>query len=530
MTATKPLDRLECGDLSPLCRERARGALRADTQVRAAAALVLSLMLLSGCALQPKYDRPTVQLPPAYKEPLPEGWKEAHPRDEVAKGDWWLIYEDPVLNTLEAQATSSNQTLVAAVARLDEARAQVRLAHSRLLPTVSLDINTQNGRLPGNRPIQPGSLDLSYNYSQFTLPLDLNYEIDIWGRLRSGLAAARFDAQTSAALYQFVLLSVKSDVAASFFMIRGIDTDRRVIKQNIEVEQKLLDLAKNRHNGGLVSGLDVSQAETELASTNADYIGEGRLRQEVEHSLAVLCGQPASSFTIPEEPRERVPPRIPEGLPADLLERRPDVAAAERQMAANNARIGVARSAFFPVLGLTSSGGFLSSALTTLLNPNSGTVFFSPLLSIPIFQGGRPQANLEYARKVYAESVANYRQQLLVAFQDVENGLSDMRILQDQGAAVDKVLDAARRTVTISQARYKQGLANYLEVLDAQRVVLANERLAAQILGYRMVASVQLIKALGGGWADRPPLDQVAAGAPGTTGSTAATAPARPNP
>jgi multidrug efflux system outer membrane protein len=313
-------------------------------------------------------------------------------------------------------------------------------------------------------------------------------------------------------------------------MLRGIDTDRRVILENIGVEQKLVDLAKRRHEGGVVSGLDVSQAETELASTKADYIGESRLRQEIEHSLAVLCGQAASAFTIAEEPQDRVPPRIPEGLPADLLERRPDIAAAERQMAANNARIGVARAAFYPVLGLTGSGGLLSSTLANILTGNSGTVFFSPLLSIPIFQGGRPQANLEYARKVYTESVANYRQQLLVAFQDVENGLSDMRVLQEQGAAVDKVLEAARRTVTISTARYKQGLANYLEVLDAQRVVLANERLAAQILGYRMVASVALIKALGGGWADRPPLATVVAGAPGTTGPVAPSAPARPNP
>jgi len=498
------------------------------------ALVIPCLLFLSGCALTPKYDRPSVQLPPAYKEPLPEGWKEAQPRDEVAKGDWWLIYEDPVLTNLEAQATASNQTLVAAVARLDEARALIRLAHSRLLPTVSLDISTQNGRFAGNRPLQPGSLDLSYNYSQFSFPLDLTYEADVWGRIRSSIAAARFDAQTSAAEYQFTLLSVKSDVAANYFMLRGMDTDRRVIKQNIEIEQKLLDLAKRRHEGGLVSGLDVSAAETELASTSADYIGEGRLRQEIEHALALLCGQPASTFTIPEEPRDRVPPRIPEGLPADLLERRPDVAAAERQMAANNARIGVARAAFFPILGLTASGGFLSSALTNILSPNSGTVFFSPLLSIPVFQGGRPQANLEYARKVYAESVANYRQQLLIAFQDVENGLSDMRILQEQGAAVGKVLEAARRTVTISRARYEQGLANYLEVLDAQRVVLANERLAAQILGYRMVASVELIKALGGGWADRPALATVAGGAPGTVGlalpAAPAAAPARPNP
>ncbi len=494
-------------------------------------AIVLCFIFLSGCALKLKYDRPTAQIPPAYKEPLPEGWKEAQPRDEIAKGDWWLIYEDPVLNALEAQATASNPTLAAAVARLDQARALVRVAHSGLLPTVNADINTQNGRLPGNRPAQPGSTNLSYNYSQFTFPLDLNYEADVWGRIRSNLAAARLDAQTSAAQYQFALLSVKADVAATYFMVRGIDTDRRVIKQNIAVEQQLLDLATRRHDGGLASGLDVSQAETELASTNADYIGEGRLRQEIEHSLAVLCGQPASTFTIVEEPRDRVPPRIPEGMPADLLERRPDIAAAERQMAANNARIGVARAAFFPILGLTGSGGLLSSTLANILSGNSATALFSPLLSIPVFQAGRPQANLEFARQVYTESVAGYRQQLLTAFQDVENGLSDMRVLQEQGAAVDKVLDAARRTVTISRARYQQGLANYLEVLDAQRVVLANERLAAQILGFRMVASVQLIKALGGGWADRPPLATVASGAPGTTGAAPAAtpAPARPN-
>ncbi|SRR5579871_239882 len=490
---------------------------------------VAGVLFLSACSLQPKYTRPTAAIPPAYKEPLPAGWKEAQPRDEAAKADWWLIYDDPVLNQLEAQATASNQTVAAALARLDEARATVKLARSRMLPNVSLDVNTQNGRFSGNRPEQPGSTSVAYNYSQFTFPLDLSYEIDIWGRIRSSIAAARFDAQTSAAQYQFALLAVKSDVAATYFMVRGIDTDRRVIKQNIEVGEKLLALAKTRHDGGLVSGLDVSQAETQLESTRADYIGQERLRQEFEHALAVLCGQPASTFTIVEEARDRTPPRIPEGLPSDLLERRPDVAAAERQMAANNARIGVARAAFFPVLGLTASGGFQSTSLRNILSPSSGTVLFSPLLSIPIFQAGRPQAQLEFARKVYEESVADYRQQLLVAFQDVENGLSDLRILADQNAAVDTVLTAARRTVAISRARYEQGLANYLEVLDAQRVVLANERLAAQLLGFRMVASVGLIKALGGGWAGRPPLDQVAAGAPGTTGATAPAA-AAPRP
>jgi multidrug efflux system outer membrane protein len=467
-------------------------------------ALIAILLCLAGCApVGPKYQKPTVITPPAFKEPPPAGWKEAQPRDEAAKGNWWIIFDDPTLNNLEAQATAENQSLKIAVAHVEEARALAKLARADRVPALRSDVNLAPGRAAGNRPVQPNSSTQSYFYNSITLPLDMSYEVDLFGRVRSNIAAANATIQINQASYESVLLTLKSDVARTYFMLRGIDTDRSVLKRNIEVLGQALDLAKRRHEGGVASGLDVSEAETLLASTQADYIGEGRIRQQVEHALAVLCGQPASAFTVAEQYMLRTPPVIPEGLPSDLLERRPDIAAAERLLAANNARIGIARAAFFPTLNLTDTAGFLSQSLLTLLSGNSGTMLFGSLLSIPIFQGGRPQANLDYAKKVYEESVDAYRQQVLVAFQETEDALSDLRVLQEQGAAIDVTLKSAQRTVDISTARYQQGLANYLAVLDAQRTVLANERLAAQTLGFRMIASVQLSKALGGGWQDQ---------------------------
>jgi len=468
--------------------------------------LLAALLCLAGCApVGPKYRKPDVVTPPAFKEPPPVGWKEAQPRDEIAKGNWWIIFDDPILNDLEAKAAAENQNLKIAVAHVEESRALVKVARADRYPNVRLDPNLAPGLAPGNRPVQPASYSASYFYNSMALPVDVSYEVDLFGRVRNSIAVANTNVEINIANYENVLLTLKSDVAGNYFMLRGIDTDRAVLKRNIDVLRKAVDLAKNRHEGGVASGLDVSEAETLLASTQADYVGEARTRQQIEHALAVLCGQPASTFTLAEQSTLRTPPVIPEGLPSDLLERRPDIAAAERLLAANNARIGIARAAFFPTLGLTGSAGLLSNALTTLFNGNSGTLLFAPLLSLPIFQGGRPQANLEYARKVYEESVDAYRQQVLVAFQDVENALSDLRILQEQGDAVDVALKSAQHTVDISTARYKEGLANYLEVLDAERTVLANDRLAAQILGFRMVASVQLIKALGGGWQEPKP-------------------------
>jgi len=461
------------------------------------------LVLQVACTVGPNYQRPKAEVPPAFKEVPPPGWKEAQPRDEIAKGNWWVVFADPVLNSLEQQATSANQSLKAAVERVDEARALARVTQAQLYPAVSADLSASRQRVGANRPIPPGVTASSYAYNTYTLPLDLSYEIDLFGKVRRSLQASRADYQASVAAYQSVLLTLESDLAQDYFNLRYLDADRVVLRQNIKVQQDFLDLTRKRHEGGLASGLDVAGAETQLDTTKALYVGDERQRQELEHAIAVLIGKPPSEFSLPENPLNLTPPVLPEGLPSDLLERRPDVAQAERQMAADSARIGVARAAYFPNLSLTASGGFLSSTLSNLLSGPSAAWFVTALLSVPVYQGGRIQANYQYAQAVYREAVDSYGQQILVAFQQVEDGLSDLRVLEDQGQAQGLAVQASQRTVSISTARYKEGLAEYLEVLTADNTLLQNERTAAQILGMRLVSSVQLVNALGGGWTQR---------------------------
>jgi multidrug efflux system outer membrane protein len=458
----------------------------------------------AACTVGPNYQRPKSEVPPAFKEAPPEGWKEAQPRDEIAKGDWWVVFGDSVLNELEKQATSANQSLKAAVERVDQARALARVTQAQLYPSVNTVPSVSREHVGAHAPVEPGGLKESYALNTFALPLEASYEVDMVGKVRRSLEASRADYQASVAAYQTVLLALESDLAQDYFNLRYLDADRAVLRQNIQVQQDFLDLTRHRHEGGLASGLDVAAAETQLETTKALYVGDERVRDQLEHAIAALLGKPAAEFSLPENPLSLTPPVLPPGLPSDLLERRPDVAEAERQMAAASARIGVARAAYFPDLSLTTSAGFLSSRLSDLLSGPSGAWYITPLLSVPVFQGGRIKANYQYAQAVYKETVDNYRQQLLTAFQQVEDGLSDLRVLEDQRRAQDLAVQASQRTVNISTARYKEGLAEYLEVLTAENTLLQNQRTSAQILGLRLVSSAQLINALGGGWAERP--------------------------
>ncbi len=466
-------------------------------------AILAVLVLQAACTVGPNYQRPKVEVPPAFKEAPPPGWKEVQPRDEISKGDWWVVFGDPVLNGLEQQATTANQSLKAAVERVDEARALARVTQAQLYPAVSADISASRQHEGANRAVIPGGRHTSYTISTLQLPLDVSYEIDIFGKIRRSLEASRADYQVSVGAYQTVLLTLKSNLAQDYFNLRYLDADRAVLRENIKVQQNFLDLTRKRYEGGLASGLDVAAAESQLDTTKALYVGDERQRDELEHAIAVLLGKPPSKFSLGENPLNLTPPVLPEGLPSDLLERRPDVAEAERQMAAASARIGVARAAYFPDLSLTASGGFLSGTLSNLLSGPSTAWFVTPLLSVPIYQGGRIKANYQYAQAVYREAVDNYSHQVLVAFQQVEDGLSDLRVLEDQGLAQGLAVQASQRTVNISTARYKEGLAEYLEVLTADNALLQNERTASQILGMRLVSSVQLINALGGGWAEQ---------------------------
>jgi outer membrane protein, multidrug efflux system len=464
--------------------------------------LLVLVFGLAGCAVGPDYNRPTDETPAAWKEAPPSGWKDAAPRDDIAKGNWWEIFDDPVLNDLETRAATANESLKAAVARVTQARAIARITEADFFPTVDLKPSAIRSQQSANRPVEAGAKHTNYAANTFSVPLDLSYELDIWGKVRRAFEAANADARASAAAYETILLTLKSDVAQTYYNLRYLDEELSILGNNIEVLQKSLDLVLVRYRGCIASGLDVSQAETLLASTQAQYIGVGRQRAQLEHALAVLVGKPASEFSLPENPRNLVPPVIPPGLPSDLLERRPDIAEAERAMAASNARIGVARAAFFPSVNLTGSAGQLSLDLNSLLSMQSFTWFVGPSVSLPIFEGGRLSANLKRARAAYDESVANYRQQVLVAFKEVEDALSGLRILENQAEAQARAVLAAQRSREISTARYKQGAALYLEVLDAQRAVLENEQLAAQIRNLQLVTTVQFIKALGGGWQD----------------------------
>src|SRR5208337_4889096 len=381
-----------------------------------AGTLFMLVLGLVGCAVGPDYQRATDVTSAAWKEALPTGWKEATPQDDIAKGNWWEIFGDPVLNDLETQATTANESLKAAVARVIQARAIARAKEADFLPQVDFNPSAIRSQQSAHRPVEPGSKDTNYTANTFSVPFDLSYELDIWGKVRRAFEAASADAQASVAAYETILLTLKSDVAQTYYNLRYIDEELAILRNNIEVLKKSLDLVLVRYRGCIASGLDVSQAETLLASTQAQYIGLGRQRAQLEHALAVLVGKSTPEFSITEKPLNNVSPAIPPGLPSDLLERRPDIAEAERGMAASNARIGVAKAAFFPSIYLTGNAGQLSVDLSSLTSGQSFTWFVGPSICLPVFEGGRLSANLKRTRASYDESVADYRQHVLVAF------------------------------------------------------------------------------------------------------------------
>lgn len=472
-------------------------------RVAACGALAAALLSLIGCkTVGPNYQRAAVPAPPAYKEPPPAGWKNATPHDEISKGNWWEAFGDAQLNGLETQAMASNQTLQAAVQRVLEARSSLAVTRSQQYPQVSAQPSLAGGRVAGTRPLPPGSTDLPYTDYQLTLPADVTYVVDLWGGIRRQVESARAQVQVSVASYENVLLTVKSDVAEYYIMTRYIDRELSILKDNIDLQQKALDLTQARHEGGVASGLDVSEAETLLDTTQADYVGLNVQRAQFEHALAVLLGKAPAEFSLPANPLDLNPPAIPPGLPSDLLERRPDIAEAERTMAANNAQIGVARAAFYPSVNLAASGGLLTGELGKLFTVPSIVWSAAGGLTAPLYTGGLLQGNLARAQATYDESVANYRQQVLTAFQQVEDALSGLRVLEEQAAAYDKAVQSAQQTVDISTSRYREGLANFLEVINAQVTLLTNQRVADQILEQRLLTTVQLIQALGGGWQD----------------------------
>lgn len=451
-------------------------------------------------AVGPDYHRPEAPVGAAYADAAQGNWKQAVPADAIARGDWWRVFEDTTLDGLERQAAENNQELKAAIARVTQARAVARTARADFFPSLTLDPSATRVRYSES----VFALGGDHVINDFRVPMDLSYELDFFGRVRRSFEGANADAQARVAVFETALLVLKADVAQNYFALRTLDSERDILRNTIKLRGEALDLVKARFTGGAASELDVSRAETELHSVEAELIAVDRNRAETEHALAVLVGKPATEFAVKELPLEVgvLPPVVPAGLPADLLERRPDIAAAERTLAAANARIGVAKAAFFPVVRLTGAGGFESLDVDSLFNWESRAWTIGPSLSLPLFQGGRNRANLKRAQATFDENVALYRQQVLVAFKEVQDALTGSRLLDQQAAAQERSRASARKSADISNTRYKAGLVSYFEVVDSERTALTAERESARLAGQRLVTSVQLIRALGGGWAD----------------------------
>ena len=460
---------------------------------------LLAATLLAGCAVGPRYQRPTAQVPGTWKGEGP--WQTAAPKDGIPKGTWWQIFHDADLDRLEQDLLQESQSLVAAQDRLSQARSLARVASSAYFPQLDADPNGQRQRLSGNRPLS-GSPIASFPVTQntFALPFYASYEVDLFGRVRRNLEAANASLQSSAADLENVRLVLTAELAADYFNLRELDREAGVVRESVEIQQKGLDLVNQRHNGGVASGLEVAQQAALLDSTATQLSLVEQQRAQFEHAIAVLVGKPASSFTVAAAPFDAAPPLIPTGVPSEILERRPDVATSERQMAFENAQVGLATAAFYPHITLSGSGGWESRDIATLMNAPSAFWSIGGDLLQPILNGGRNRANLAATHAAYDESVAIYRQSVLVAFQQVEDGLSNLALLDQAARTQQTAVEDSRRALDIANNRYVGGLTTYLDVITAQTVLLNNERLATQLLGQQMVTSVSLVKALGGGW------------------------------
>jgi NodT family efflux transporter outer membrane factor (OMF) lipoprotein len=468
------------------------------------ALLAIALLQLSGCTVGPKYHTPTVQTPPAYKEV--GDWKPAQPADQNLGGMWWTIFNDPQLEALEAEVDISNQNLKAAAAQYQEARAVLRYNRADYYPTVTVGPSATRTRISKNRP-PPNSIFNGITDNDFVLPFDFSYQVDVWGRIRKTVEASREQAQASAADLATVNLSVHADLAVDYFEARTLDAQEQLLNSTVTQYQQALDLTESRFQGGIASEVEVEQAKTQLQTTRAQAIDVGVLRAQYEHAVAILIGKPPAAFSIPPLPLTAPPPHIPISVPSELLERRPDIASSERLVAAANAQIGVAKSAYYPLVNLAASGGFESADITNLLSGPSGLWSLGFSAAETIFDAGRRRSLTDEARSAYDFQVAAYRQNVLTAFQQVEDNLAAVRILENEAKVQDEAVVAAQHSLDLSITRYKGGVTSYLEVTIAQSAALADQATAVSILGRRMASTVLLIQALGGGW-DRSSLPQ----------------------
>jgi NodT family efflux transporter outer membrane factor (OMF) lipoprotein len=474
---------------------------------------VLLPLLLAGCMVGPKYQRPPVPVAPAFKEPPPESfkesdeWKRAHPDAEALRGNWWEMFGDAQLNTLEEQVTSSNQNLKMAEARFRQARTMVRYNRASEFPTIGVDPNIQSLRYSPNEPYFPANVGAGAR-SAFTLPFDLSYEVDLWGRIRRTVTAAGEEAQATAADLETAALSLHAELAIDYFELRSADAQQQLLNDTVEQYADMVKLTSALLNGGGAPESDVIQARTQLDTARVQDTDIGVMRSQYEHAIAILIGKPPAEFTLAPVPLSLDPPAIPIGVPSQLLEQRPDIAASERRVAEANEGIGIARAAYFPSLVLSAAGGLEGTAIANVFAWASRFWAAGPGMSETIFDGGRRRATSEGALANYDATVANYRQTTLVAFQEVEDNLAALRILEHEAGQQKEAVLEAKRGVEIFTNRYELGADPYLQVVSAQTIQLQNERNDVDILRRRMDASVLLIKALGGGW-DASKLPQI---------------------
>ena len=464
-------------------------------------ALALTVLLAS-CTVGPKYTKPAVPTAPAYGEAAPAGyentpgWKAAEPNDSQLKGKWWETFGNSDLNALEEQVGPANQTLKVAEANFRQARAQIQYNRSNLYPTISAGAQISTDRTSGNNPTGlPGR-----GYGNFVLPISVSWEPDLWGRVRRSITAAKELTQAAAADLQNVRLVLQTELAADYFEVRSLDAQKRLLDDTVVAYQRALTLTQNRYTGGVASKVEVEQAQTQLQQTQAQDIDLAVARAQFEHAIAVLTGRVPEGFHLPLAPLTQTPPAVPLGVPSLLLERRPDIAGAERRLASSNEEIGIAKAAFFPDLIISATGGFQAGSIVDWFTWPSRYWAVGPQLTQTIFDAGRRRAAVEGTEAAYDSNVANYRQTALAAFQEVEDNLSSLRILEQESAKQHDATQSAEASLQLSLNRYKGGLVTYLEVITAQSIALTNERTDVDLMRRRMDASVQLIKALGGGW------------------------------
>lgn len=456
------------------------------------------LALLYACAVGPDYKRPDV----SQITPRDWYWKIAEPKDDVPKGEWWKIFHDPVLDGLENLAVAANQDLRAALARVDAARAMAGISRSEFFPVLSLDPLMKRELTSGNLPTPIPISIPSAHVNTFSVPFDLSYEADLWGRVRRSYESAQAQAEASIADYGNVLLTLTADVAANYFLLRFLDSEIAVHNRTVTLRNETVRILQGRFSSGVIPEMNLAQAKTQAAGARADLADASRRRAETFNALALLCGRAAGSFNVDPAAGKSEPPVIPVGLPSSLLERRPDISGAERNLQSRNAQIGVARAAYFPVLRLTGQAGYLSNEAGNFFLGTNNVWSIGPNVSFPLFNAGRTAAGIEKAKAMYEEALSRYRQTVLTAFREVEDSLAQIVLQSQQADALREAVTAAESAAASAKGRYDAGVTNYLEVVDAERTTLQYELGQAQLNARRFASTVRLIKALGGGWED----------------------------